>query len=149
MNPILYNVFNREKLVGIVGFDEKGEINKKENCSQEIENIVSVLLTEGIDMNQCISGKDNKNTYHNLVKEKIMPNHHLFSLAFRDNLTSQGYRVIEIRTDIDEKINFLIGLGKASADTVNLCNNLADMSYLEKTYILEKLKRAVAKELNH
>jgi len=135
--------------VGTVGFDEKGKIVKGENCSREIEDIISILLIEGVDLSHCISRKDNGGNPYTItmVKEKIMPNNHLFYLAFRDHLTSRGYYVVEVRTDIDEKINFLISLGTTSADTVKLCSDLVNMTYLEKTYIFEKLKQSLAKEL--
>ncbi|MFA6397593.1 MAG: hypothetical protein WDK96_01955 [Candidatus Paceibacterota bacterium] len=100
-------------------------------------------MKNGIQSSFCVHSRDNNTTTHTIVKNKITKDDEFFQLAFRDHLLNKSFYVVEIRNDIDEKINTLIKIVELDDKLKKILEQLSQMTYLEKTCLLEKLKDSI------
>lgn len=134
-----YKISDEEGLAGVVSFKEDGSFELSD-CAPGFQEFISEIISNGLETNECLSNEKDGNISHFMIRKKITKDEPLFNLALRDRLSSLGFYVVDMRTDIDEELKSLIKSDNLDEGAKNISSGLSNLTYLEKSFLLEKLK---------
>ena len=144
-----YIIYDKEKVVGRIEINENNVL-KVYDSENDFSKLIFDINKHGVNVLSCIHKKQESTTSHIIITKKVSAEDPFFNLAVRDYLFKKGFRVIEIRNDIDEKIFTLLkSVGTIlNNDLKNIQEKIHLMTYFEKTYLFEKLKENLQSKNN-
>ena len=137
---MIADISKHNQRLGTLNFGDDGKLTFEGEIDRELAAFVKQSLERGITRSKDIR----KGTAQVIVEEPISSDNQLFPLAFIEWLSSHGYDVTVRHPEVDQEIEKLLGNIPDTPDTHELKDKiraeLPSMNYLEKTFILEKLK---------
>lgn len=109
------------------------------NGSQELTSIIHKALN-GVSLLQDFYNSESES--FTLEETQIKPDHELFPMALKRFLESNGYEVAEEHSDVENKIQAILGsFPDGNEDKNDILTRLPDMSHLEQTLLLRELSK--------
>ncbi|MDO8574273.1 MAG: hypothetical protein Q7R86_01460 [bacterium] len=139
-----FAVLHTSKEVGHISLDERNTLSFERYVDEKFRQFVQESVAKGI-----IALRDiNHRNIRIKVSEKVSTSHPLFGLALRQWLEHQGYEVVDLHPETDTELSEL--LNKSSAEVRNKIEPLLPTaSYLEKTYLIEQLRKGIEKNIHN
>ena len=133
---LIADIFRGGERLGVIRFS--GTVPTLEHVKdQTLSDFVERSLTSGIDRFRDIHEDKTFRT----VREPITKDDPGFPLAFLEWLRRHGFDVRERHPEVDEEINLLLRRLPDETLKSKVAAELPSMNYLEKTLILESLRR--------
>ena len=134
-NPIIISLHG--KPVGSFLFEDKKIIFLDNFKDENILNIIKNSEKNGISYVRYVHREDE----HTSLFEKSFPVDSNFFFELIKLIKNNGYEIYEEVLEINKEINELLDLLPEDNEIrKDILKNLADMNYLEKTYLKDKLK---------
>lgn len=135
-----FAVLHAGKEVGHISLDERNALSFEGYVNNEFRQFVQDSIAKGIT---ALRDLHHKNIRIKVI-ERVTADHSLFGLALRQWLEHQGYEVVDLHPETDTELVEL--LAKSPRDVQQKVEPLLPTaSYLEKTYLIEKLREALNK----
>ena len=137
---MIFAVLRAGKEVGHISLNERNVLSFEGYVEENFRQFVTESVAKGITALRDL----HHGNIHIKVREKVLSNHPLFGLALRQWLEHQGYEVVDLHPETDKELSEL--LIKFRPDVQQKIEPLLPTaSYLEKTYLIEKLREALNK----
>ena len=132
-------IFNKnESYLGIISFNKSNMPILKEGGDDNLLNFIEDALKNGIKQNKELV-EDNKRVIYEVDIKQSDSN---FPLAFLEWLRRHGYKVEILHPEVDKEIDELSKkIPKDNPIRKKIAEDLPNMTYLEKTFILEVLRK--------
>lgn len=126
--------------LGSITVSETNEVIFDDQCQPQLKKFIDAALAEGIRSRREIYDTEQK--VFVLIEVPIERTDPLFPLAFRDFLKRSRYIVEEMHPKVDAEIKRLLAAIPNGGDKQYIHERLPALSCLDKTFILEMLRKA-------
>lgn len=136
-----YSVYGKKggKKLGEISCD-KGAPEYSPDCDEDLKRFIEASIL-GRDIHVFRDLHDSEANKSAIVAAPIDPGDELFPLALRDFLFAHGYEVRERIAAEEREIGEFLESFPDSREKRDILGRLPDMTHLEKTFILEQLKK--------
>ena len=136
---MIISVFDtQQKNMGTLQVEAGSEPKFQGDFNSSFAELLKKILAEGVYGLQDLGRPGQESV---IARIPVALSDTAFPLALKQHLMGQGYRVVELHPEVEEKIRKLLQEFPETDDKKEILEQLPNMSYLEQTFTLQQLQQ--------